>query len=182
MTVLDLASLIGLVLCILFTIIAISIGDQGVAALANFVDYPSIMITIGGSFCAVLASCKMSDFINGLKSFKLVFKTPIVDAPAIIKKIIELSNVARKEGLLSLEEAASDLDDAFLKKGILLIVDGTDPELVRAILETELVSIEGRHKTNIGKKVEGVSYRKRSARSTGDKWCGLRHIGTHLSY
>lgn len=39
-----------------------------------------------------------------------------------------------------------------------------------------------RHKTNIGKKVEGVSYRKRSARSTGDKWCGLRHIGTHLSY
>ena len=53
---------------------------------------------------------------------------------------------ARKEGLLSLEEAASDMDEPFLKKGILLIVDGTDPDLVRAIMETELVSIEGRHK------------------------------------
>lgn len=63
-----------------------------------------------------------------------------------IKKIIELSNTARKEGLLQLEEAASELDDEFMKKGILLIVDGTDPDLVRSIMETELVSIEGRHK------------------------------------
>ncbi len=49
-----------------------------------------------------------------------------------------------------MEEAASDIDDEFLKKGILLIVDGTDPELVRAIMETELVSVEGRHKEKIG--------------------------------
>ena len=58
--------------------------------------------------------------------------------------------MARKEGLLSLEEAATDLDDPFLKKGILLIVDGNDPELLRAIMETELVSVEGRHKDTIG--------------------------------
>ena len=58
--------------------------------------------------------------------------------------------MARKEGLLSLEEAATDLEEPFLKKGILLIVDGTDPELVRAIMETELVSVEGRHKETIG--------------------------------
>ena len=68
----------------------------------------------------------------------------------MIKKIIDLSNVARKEGLLALEEAAGDLDDAFLKKGILLVVDGTDPELVRAIMETEIISIESRHKGKIG--------------------------------
>ena len=73
-----------------------------------------------------------------------------MDAPGIIKQIIELSNVARKEGLLSLEEAASNLEDDFLKKGILLIVDGTDPELVRAIMETELSSVEQRHKDKIG--------------------------------
>jgi len=68
----------------------------------------------------------------------------------MIKNIIDLSNVARKEGLLSLEEAASDLDEPFLKKGILLVVDGTDPDLVRAILETELISVEERHKKVIG--------------------------------
>ena len=68
------------------------------------------------------------------------------DQTEVIKKIIELSNVARKEGLLALEDAASDLDDAFMKKGIFLIVDGTEPDLVRAILETELTCIEDRHK------------------------------------
>ena len=115
----------------------------------NFVDGQSVMITLGGSFGAVLASNSLKDFIGGLKSFTLIFKSPTLNTPDMIQKIIDLSNVARKEGLLSLEEAASDLDDQFMKKGILLIVDGTDPELVRAIMETELTSIEGRHKKKI---------------------------------
>jgi len=78
-----------------------------------------------------------------------VLKKSSVDIAEVITKIIDLSNVARKEGLLSLEEAAGELDDEFMKKGILLIVDGTDPELVRAIMETEIMSLEGRHKQNI---------------------------------
>lgn len=97
-----------------------------------------------------MASYSMPSFVAGLKSIALIFKTSTMNVPEIIQKIIQLSNVARKEGLLSLEEAASDIDDEFLKKGILLIVDGTDPELVRAIMETELVSVEGRHKEKIG--------------------------------
>ena len=92
----------------------------------------------------------MEDDIGSIKSFILIFKAQALNTAAMIQKIIELSNVARKEGLLSLEEAASDMDEQFLKKGILLIVDGTDPDLVRAIMETELVSIDNRHKTRIG--------------------------------
>ena len=68
----------------------------------------------------------------------------------MIHQIIDLSNIARKEGLLALEESANSLEDDFMKKGILLIVDGTDPELVRNILETELVNIDARHKKLIG--------------------------------
>ena len=109
----------------------------------------SFIITVGGTFACILAMNPIRDFISGLKSFTLVLKTPTLDTPQIIKKIIDLSNIARKEGLLSLEEAAADLDDPFLKKGILLIVDGTDPELVRGILETELTCIEDRHKKRI---------------------------------
>ena len=146
----DLASIIGLIACLCLVIYAIVTGDDGVAAIQYFLDAPSAIITFGGAFCCVMASYNMSDFLNGLKSIKLIFKVPTVNTPQIIQKIIELSNVDRKEGLLSLEEAAADLDDAFLKKGILLIVDGTDPELVRAILETELSSIDGRHKSKIG--------------------------------
>ena len=124
-------------------------GDAGIASLEGFLDAPSAMITFGGSFCAVLASNSLSEFVDGLKSIKLVFKVYTEDTGEMIKRIIDLSNVARKEGLLSLEEAAADLDDAFLKKGILLIVDGTDPELVRAIMETELTSLEERHKGKV---------------------------------
>lgn len=146
----DIASLIGLVMCIALVILAIVSGDDGFGALKHFFDFQSILITIGGSMGAVLASNTLQDFIGGLKSFGLVLKVPNLNTAEIIKKIIDLSNVARKEGLLSLEEAAGDLNDEFLKKGILLIVDGTDPDLVRGIMETELVSIEGRHKKKIG--------------------------------
>lgn len=145
----DLASIIGLVVCFAMMIFGMVTGDDGFAAIEYFIDIPSVLITFGGAFFAVMASYSMQDYIAGLKSFILIFKSPTQNIPEMITKIIDLSNVARKEGLLSLEEVASELDDEFLKKGILLIVDGTDPELVRAILETELVSTEERHKTKI---------------------------------
>ncbi len=145
----DIASLAGLVVCIVLVLWAIITG-AGVSGLVNnFVDFQSVLITFGGAFCAVLAANTMKDFVGGLKSFTLVLKKSSVNISEVITKIIDLSNVARKEGLLSLEEAAGELDDEFMKKGILLIVDGTDPELVRAIMETEIMSLEGRHKANI---------------------------------
>ncbi len=145
----DIASLLGIVLGFAMIIIGIlfSAGPEG---FGEYLDAASAIITFGGAFSCTLASVSLQNFIDGLKSFTLVFKAQTTDNTEMIRKIIDLSNVARKEGLLSLEEAASDLDEAFLKKGILLIVDGTDPDLVRAIMETELVSIEGRHKDVIG--------------------------------
>ncbi|MBD5546561.1 MAG: motility protein A [Lachnospiraceae bacterium] len=145
----DLASIIGLVLCMGMCIYGI-IDNAGIGNFGRYLDFPSAVITFGGAFFAVMLSKSLSDYIGGLKSFLLIFKTPTADVKAMIQKIIDLSNIARKEGLLSLEEAASDLDDEFMKKGILLIVDGTDPELVRGIMETELISTEDRHKTKIG--------------------------------
>ena len=146
----DIASILGLALCFIFVFVSIVIGDQGLPAIFNFLDAPSAMITFGGSFCCILAMNELSDFVAGLKSISLIFKTSDMNTPDVIRKIIELSNVARKEGLLSLEEASAELDDPFLKKGVLLIVDGTDPELVRAIMETELTSVDGRHRKKIG--------------------------------
>ena len=144
----DIASLIGIVVCFGLVIFGILWGNT-LSTLMNFVNVPSILITFGGAFCAVLASKTMQEYINGLKSIALVFKVPKFNLPEVIRKIIELSNIARKEGLLALEEASAELDDAFLRKGVLLIVDGTDPELVRGILETEMSSIDDRHKKNI---------------------------------
>lgn len=145
----DIASLVGFILCLAMLIFGI-ISSAGIGGFDQYLDVPSAIITFGGAFAATMTSCSMADFIGGLKSFTLIFKAPSLNTAEMIQKIIDLSNVARKEGLLSLEEAASDMDEPFLKKGILLIVDGTDPDLVRGIMETELVSIENRHKVRIG--------------------------------
>lgn len=144
----DIASIIGLILCGILIVFGITYdaGSFDFSKLLNFWDIPSIIITLGGTFMCVLASNSMKDFIKGFKSFSFVLKETKYDAGEIIKQIIDLSNVARKEGLLALEESANSLEDEFMKKGILLIVDGTDPELVRNILETELVNIDARHK------------------------------------
>ena len=145
----DLASILGIGMCAVVVVFGI-VSGAGFGGIKYFYDLPSILITFGGAFCCVLAEKTLPDYINGLKSIKLVFKAPEYNLPEVIRKIIELSNIARKEGLLALEEASAELDDAFLRKGVLLIVDGTDPELVRGILETEMASIDDRHKKNIG--------------------------------
>ncbi len=145
----DIASLIGMLMCFAMLVFGI-ISTAGLGGAGNYLDVGSAIITFGGSFAAILASYSLQDYIDGLKSFRLIFKAPAVNTSDMIRKIIDLSNVARKEGLLSLEEAAEDMDEPFLKKGILLVVDGTDPDLVRAIMETEMTCIEDRHKKLAG--------------------------------
>lgn len=145
----DIASLLGVILCLVMLVFGI-ISNAGVTGFGRYIDPASAIITFGGALAATLASYSLQDYISGLKSFTLIFKTPALNTVEMIKKIIDLSNVARKEGLLALEEAAGELDEPFMKKGILLIVDGTDPELVRGILETEMVNVETRHKNLIG--------------------------------
>lgn len=146
----DLGSLLGIILGLVMLVYGI-IDNAGLNHLVEYyVNYPSAIITFGGALASTMTCYTMPEFLSGLKSLGLIFKMPVSNTTDMITKIIELSNVARKEGLLSLEEAAGDLEEPFLKKGILLIVDGTDPDLVRAIMETELVSIEGRHKKVIG--------------------------------
>ncbi len=138
----DIASIGGLIAGIVFIIISITLKGN----LSSFADLASVMITIGGAFSATLISYPLGKFVNSIKSINLIYKSQNFNEGDVIHKIIELSNIARKEGLLALEEAAETINDDFLKKGILLIVDGTDPELVRNILETELAFIQGRHK------------------------------------
>lgn len=145
----DIASLVGLILGAVMVVFGIL--SSGGNIVENFMDLPSVIITIGGSLAGTLASHKLADFIGGLKSIGLAMKEPSVgDASEVISNIINLSNISRKEGLLALEEATHDMDDEFLKKGINLVVDGTDPDLVRGILETDLINLEARHKKVIG--------------------------------
>ena len=144
----DIASLVGMLLGMGMVVYGI-IDSGGASAFGTFIDVASVAITFGGSLSSTLGSFKLADFINGFKSISLAFKETSTNPSEIIKSIIDLSNIGRKDGLLALEEAANGIEDDFLKKGVLLVVDGTDPELVRAILETDLMCLEDRHKNVI---------------------------------
>ena len=146
----DLASLVGMIVALALVVFSI-MADDGVSAMKGFLDWKSALITFGGAFMTIMMMRpSIGEYVAKLKSMSLIFKVQVTNELETIQTVIKLSNVARKDGLLQLEEMANSMDDAFMKKGLLLIVDGTDPELVRSILETELMSIEERHKDTIG--------------------------------
>lgn len=147
----DIATLIGIVGGAVIVFFGIVSGDGGFASLGHFGDVPSTIITLGGTaICMLFQAKSIPEYLASFKSIKLVLKVPTANEAQVIGDIVKLSNVARKEGLLALEEMANNLEDEFLKKGIMLIVDGTDPELVRNIMETELASVDKRHNEKIG--------------------------------
>lgn len=137
----DLATIIGIIVGTSFIIMGITLNGS----ILDFYNLPSIVIVLGGTIASTLVAYPLRKVLVTLKIVKKAFSSKDLDPGFVIKKIIEIANVARREGLLALEEAAEEIDDEFLKKGIMLIVDGTDPELVRNILETELTFLEQRH-------------------------------------
>ena len=142
----DKGSLIGLVGAVVLIVVAMIIAVwPEFGMMTAFLDAPSVLIVFGGTITATMLSTTVDNFVTSLKAIGKAFKPPNINPMAAIEKIITLANLARKEGILALEEAAKTMDDKFLEKGIMLIVDGTDPELVRSILETEIAYIEGRH-------------------------------------
>ncbi len=138
----DIATIGGMLLGIFFIVFGILSGGTGMGA---FIDPGSVLIVIGGTFSGFLVAFPLKNVLGIGKVASKTMKNSPYNTAEIIRKIIDLANVARREGLLALEEAVSDINDDFLKKGVMLIVDGTDPELVKNILETELSYIEGRH-------------------------------------
>lgn len=138
----DIATLVGLIAGITFLLIGV-ISANG--DLALFFDPASVLITIGGAFSAVLTSNPLQRFLNIGSAARVAFFAPNNSPNDMIITIVSFSEKARREGLLALEDDLDELPDEFLKKGIQLVVDGTDPEMVRRIMETEIEQMVDRH-------------------------------------
>ena len=144
----EISTLAGLVTGIVFIVVGIFWGQGKLSA---FVDASSVMITLGGSLSAMMVGYSVKDMGGFLKVIGVTFrKKRETDHEQVIKSLLDLAGVARKEGLLSLEETVRTLNDPFLRKGIQLIVDGTDPEVVREILGSEVESLYARHQKGVG--------------------------------
>lgn len=120
-------------------------GILRAGSIAWFWDFSSFIIVLGGTIAATFVCFPLNKVLATFNVARKAFSNNNLQPDKIINKIIDLANVARREGLLALEEAVEEIDDEFLKKGVMLIVDGTDPDLVKNILETELSFLEERH-------------------------------------
>jgi len=135
----DMLSVIGIIL----GLGAILIGQQLEGGhLHTLINGPAALIVLGGTFGAGLIANPMPVFVYALRSYKWVFTPPRMAPEEAIEKIIEWSNIARREGLLGLEAASETEGDIFARKGLQLLVDGSEPDTIRSILETEVATKE----------------------------------------
>ncbi len=139
----DIASIGGIGVAIVCLVLSFILDGGSIAAL---LQPAAALLVFGGTIGATLASASLKQFLGVGKYLKIAFfsKSP-GNALEVIEQLVELASIARREGILALEERGESFDDEFLKNGIRLVVDGVDPELVKSMLETELSYLEDRH-------------------------------------
>lgn len=138
----DIATILGLIggaVCIVMSVLT-SGGTLG-----GIIDVPSIIFVFGGSFFALFIAYPMSAVLGVFPIMGRSFKIPDFSEKTLVQDMVTLSEKARREGILALEEGLEDLSDDFMKNGLRLVVDGTDGVIIRSIMESELNQIESRH-------------------------------------
>src|SRR5574344_2925445 len=151
----DVSTLIGMVggaACIL-----IGVLTSG-GTLMGILDIPSIFVTVGGSYASLFILAPMNEAIGIFGNMGRAFKTFNYGEKTLVPNMVALAEKARREGILALEEGLDDLDDPFLKEGLRLVVDGTDGQIIRNIMENEMGCIEARHMERINVIVQWAGY------------------------
>ena len=141
----DFASIVGTIMAAM----AIVVGTfaAGISA-GQIIDVASLFITVGGASGTVILSNPLPLTLNTFKVYRQIFHVPQFDVKGKILQIVSFSEKARRDGLLALEDDMEELNDDFMKKALQLVVDGTDPEIVRNVMQIDLESMEERHKNN----------------------------------
>jgi len=137
----DLATIIGVLVAFGLVLMGIVAGGP----LTLFVNIPSLLITIGGTFGIIFINYPMRDVFGVFGVIRNVFFTQHREAQGLIPTFVDFASRARREGILALESAAVDLGDPFFRQGLELVIDGLEPQAIREILETEIEHIEQRH-------------------------------------
>ncbi len=137
----DLTTVIGLIVG--FSVILLGITQTG--SLMSFFSVSSIMIVVGGTGSAVIINYPINELVGVIPVVKKTLFSKAQQVTETIATLVSFAERARREGILALERHMEEIEDEFLAKGIQLAVDGTEPELMRNILTTELDYLEKRH-------------------------------------
>jgi len=151
----DIAIVIGIASGFTFIMMAILVAG---GSLLMFWDPPSLMVTFGGTAAALLVAFPLNEVLKLPTYMKAALFPQRFDLGELILTMVSFSEKARREGLLALEDDLDQLDDQFMKKGLQLVVDGTDPELVKNIMENEIDQMATRHDTHKAMFDEGASF------------------------
>jgi chemotaxis protein MotA len=138
----DLGSVIGILLIMALLLGAMAMG-VGVGA---YIDVPSVLIVVGGSIGALMISFKPGQMKKFTKVFMKAIKPGEEDIGALIKKLVEFATKARKDGILALESEVNNEENQFLKKGLSMAIDGSEPDTIRELLEIDMEQTSSRHK------------------------------------
>lgn len=141
----DVATLIGLIGGIGIILAAIFLGGSA----GTFINMPSILVVVGGTLGAVLMKFSLAQFVGAFKVAINAFMHKLDKPDELIASTVEMANEARKSGLLALE--GKETDNPFLAKGIQMLVDGHEPEVVRQTLSTKLNLTVARH--DVGQRI-----------------------------
>ena len=136
----DIATIVGFIAAV--TCLMVGIGSN----LSSMIDTPSMIIVGGGTIAASMIANPLAEVVNLVGVYKKAIFTNVPVPTELIERIVGFAETARREGILALEQAIEDGDDSFLSTGVKLAVDGTEPDLIMDILETELQFVEERHK------------------------------------
>src|SRR4051794_29757543 len=136
---------IGIGMAFVVLLVAVIMEGGNPAALLNI---PAFLIVVGGTAGATLASTSMAQFKKLPALYKKAIKPDERDPAEAIDQLVKLAEKARREGLLALERDLREVDSEFARKGLQLVVDGTDSNLVRSILQSDIDSMSVRHSTN----------------------------------
>ncbi len=137
----DIASVIGFI----GGLAVVLFGATLSGSLNGLIDIPSFFITGGGSYMCLYLTYPLSYVVGIFSVMGRIFKTYDYGEKGLVQKLVAFSEKARREGILALEEEIQDLDDEFMKNGLRLVVDGTDGEVIRTLMENELSQMENRH-------------------------------------
>ncbi|ADU31514.1 flagellar motor protein MotP [Evansella cellulosilytica] len=143
---LDMLTPIGIFLGLTMILLAIYTSEIGGGGAGYFFQVTSILIVLGGLSAAILINFSMADVKSVPIVLKETFQTQNHDIQGLIETFVDLSTKARREGLLALEMGLEDVNDPFIEKGVLLAVDGIEPEIIKDIMMAEVVAMEERHR------------------------------------
>jgi chemotaxis protein MotA len=142
----EIATIIGLLLGLGAMVATMVIEGGNPMSLINL---PAAVIVFGGCAGALFVSFPLKQVLKLGTTIGQCFQTYKGDSMTLIELFVKLADQARRDGLLSLEEEARKIEDEFIKKGVMLIVDGVDPSVVQEVMETDTTQVTERHKEGI---------------------------------